>query len=92
MFVMRKKSDEWPKEIKSGSVTVKIYRTVNRGRAMFTLAYHDGGGRKLRQFADLVEARREAKDTADTLNAGRGAALELSGADRDAYLSRLTCL
>jgi integrase len=89
MFVMHKKADEWPKEIKSGSVTVKIYRTVNRGRAMFTLAYHDGGGRKLRQFADLTEARREAKETADTLNAGRGAALELSGADRDAYLAAL---
>jgi integrase len=89
MFVMHKKANKWPKEIKAGSVIVKIYRTVNRGRAMFTLAYHDGGGRKLRQFADLADARREAKDTAVTLNAGRGAALELSGADRDAYLAAL---
>ena len=87
MFVMQKKADKWPMEVKAGSVTVKIYRTVNRGRAMFTLAYHEAGGRKLRQFADLADARREAKETAATLNAGRGAALELSGADRDAYLA-----
>ncbi len=84
---MQKKADKWPMQVKAGSVTVKIYRTVNRGRAMFTLAYHESGGRKLRQFADLADARREAKETAATLNAGRGAALELSGADRDAYLA-----
>jgi integrase len=83
------KSKKKPLEIKAGSVTVKIYRTVNRGRAMFTLAYHDAGGRKLRQFADLAEAKREARTIADTLSAGRGAALELSGADRDSYLSAM---
>jgi integrase len=86
---MHKKSDKGPIEVKAGSVTVKIYRTVNRGRPMFTASYHDAGGRKLRQFADLAAARKEAKEIATTLSAGRGAALELSGADRDTYLAAM---
>jgi integrase len=86
MFVMHKKADKWPVAVKVGSVTVKIYRTVNRGRPMFTASYHEAGGRKLRQFAELPDARREAKIIAERLNAGQGAALELTGKDRDAFL------
>jgi hypothetical protein len=55
MFVMQQAADKWPLAIKAGSVTVKIYKTVNRGRPMFTASYHEAGGRKLRQFAELVE-------------------------------------
>jgi integrase len=83
---MHKTADKWPLTIKAGSVTVKIYRTVNRGRPMFTVAFHEGGSRKLRQFAELVDARTEAKIIAERLNAGQGAALELTGKDREAYL------
>ena len=83
---MRKASKKWPIAIKAGSVTVKIYRTVNRGRPMFTASYHEAGGRRLRQFADLADARREAKVIAEQLSAGQGAALELTGKDRDVYL------
>jgi len=83
---MRKASKKWPIAIKAGSVTVKIYRTVNRGRPMFTASYHEAGGRRLRQFADLADARREAKIIAGQLSAGQGAALELTGKDRDIYL------
>jgi integrase len=83
---MQQAADKWPLAIKAGSVTVKIYKTVNRGRPMFTASYHEAGGRKLRQFAELVEARKEAKLIAERLNAGQGAALELTGADRDSYV------
>ena len=79
------KKESFPLEVKAGSVRVKIYDVSTPQRQRFTLAYHDAGGRKLRQFADLAEAKREARTVADTLNAGRGAALELSGTDRDAY-------
>ncbi len=48
--------------------------------------------RKRLTRVDLAEARAEAKNVADTLNAGRGAALELSGADRDTYLFALSQL
>jgi integrase len=53
---------------------------------MFTASYHEAGGRRLRQFADLADARREAKIIAGQLSAGQGAALELTGKDRDIYL------
>ena len=73
-------------EIKAGSSRVKIYRVVEPHRERHTLAYHEGAQRKLRQFADEGEARREAKLVAERLNAGQGAALELTGKDRDAFL------
>jgi len=85
-FVTMKK-ESFPLEVKAGSVCVKIYNVSTPKRQRWTLAYHDAGGRKLRQFADLADARREAKTVAETLNAGRGAALELSGVDRDAYVA-----
>ena len=80
---------KFPLEVKAGAVRVKIYNASTPERERYTLAYYDGPERKIRQFADFAEARREAKDTADKLNAGRGAALELSGADRDTYLSAM---
>jgi integrase len=76
----------FPLEIKKGSSRVKIYRTVDRGRDRFTVSYHEGTRRTLKQFADLVEAKREAGIIAEKLNAGQGSALELTGKDRDAYL------
>jgi integrase len=80
---------KFPLEVKSGAVRVKIYNASTPERERYTLAYYDGPERKIRQFTDFAEAHREAKDTADKLNAGRGAALELSGADRDTYLSAM---
>ncbi len=83
---MQKNADKWPILIKSGSVTVRVYQTVNRGRPLFTVSYHEAGGRRLRQFAELSKARREAKIIADQLSAGEGRALELTGKDRDSYV------
>lgn len=80
------KKPTYPMEIKAGSSRVKIYRVVEPHRERYTLAYHEGAQRKLRQFADEGEARREAKLVAERLNAGQGAALELTGKDRDAFL------
>jgi len=80
------KKPKYPMEVKAGSSRVKIYRVVESHRKRFTLAYHEGARRKLRQFADEGEARREAKIIAERLNAGQGDALELTGKDRDVYL------
>ena len=84
-----KASLTFPLEIKKGSTRVKIYRTVDRGRDRFTLGYHEGARRVLRQFADFAEAKKEAGIVAEKLNAGQGSALELTGKDRDAYLYAL---
>jgi hypothetical protein len=86
------KKPKFPLEVKAGAVRVKIYNVSTPARERYTLAYHDGPERKLKQFSDFATARREAKTVAETLNAGRGAALELSGADRDTYLAALRAL
>ena len=64
---------------------VKIYRTTDRSYERFTVAYHEGTHRRLKQFADEAEARREAKLVAERLNAGHGEILSLSGKDRDSF-------
>ena len=81
-----KTPEEWPLVVKHGSSAAKIYRTPENGRDRFTVEWYEGPLRKRLTRSDLAEARREAKSVAETLNAGRGAALELSGADRDQYL------
>ena len=62
---------------------------MDRGRDRFTVSYHEGTRRTLKQFADLDDARKEAGIVAAKLNAGQGSALELTGKDRDAYLHAL---
>jgi integrase len=80
-----KTPEEWPIVIKRGSATAKIFRTPENGRDRFTVEWYEGPVRKRLTRVDLAEASAEAKNVADTLNAGRGAALELTGVDRDSY-------
>jgi hypothetical protein len=48
-------------EISNGSQTVKLYQSVNRGKAMYQLAYYMGSRRVQKNFADKAEAKRVAK-------------------------------
>src|ERR1700679_3774566 len=48
-------------EISNGQQTVKLYCSVNRGKAMYQLAYYMGGKRVQKNFADKAEAKRVAK-------------------------------
>jgi integrase len=48
-------------EISNGKQTVKLYSSVNRGKAMYQLAYYFGGQRVQRNFADKAEAKRVAR-------------------------------
>lgn len=48
-------------EISNGRQTVKLYHSVNRGKAMYQLAYYAGGRRVQKNFADKSEAKRVAK-------------------------------
>jgi integrase len=49
------------KEISNGRQTVKLYRSVNRGKTMYQLAYYASGQRVQKNFADKSKARRVAK-------------------------------
>jgi integrase len=48
-------------EISNGRQTVKLYSSVNRGKAMYQLAYYAGGRRVQKNFADKSEAKRVAR-------------------------------
>ncbi len=55
-------------EISNGRQTVKLYRSVNRGRPMYQLAYYAGGRRVQKNFADKAEAKRVAKQILGNLS------------------------
>lgn len=46
--------------ITNGKQTVKLYQSVNRGKAMYQLAYYAGGQRVRKNFADKAQAKRVA--------------------------------
>src|ERR1700722_11347938 len=48
-------------EISNGKQTVKLYRSVNRGKEMYQLAFYQAGRRVQKNFADKSEAKRVAK-------------------------------
>jgi integrase len=47
-------------EISNGKQTVKLYRSVNRGKAMYQLAFYTAGRRVQKNFKDKSEAKRVA--------------------------------
>jgi integrase len=75
-----------PVKVKSGSSIVTISNTPKHGQDHYTVIWHEAGLRKRIMRTDWREAKTEAKTVADRLNSGRGAALELTGKDRDIYL------
>src|SRR5471030_572044 len=48
-------------EFSNGKQTVKLYRSVNRGKEMFQLAFYQAGRRVQKNFADKADAKRVAK-------------------------------
>ena len=48
-------------EFSNGKQTVKLYRSVNRGKAMYQLAFYAAGRRVQKNFKDKSEAKRVAK-------------------------------
>jgi len=72
--------------IKHGSVSIKINSSTNRGRPLYFFNFYEGGRRHQRNFASEEEARTEADTIARRLSGGHGAAIALTGRDRDAYL------
>ncbi len=78
--------------IKHGSVTIKVNESVNRGRPLFFFNFYEGGRRHQRNFADKEAAHAEADTIARRLAGGHGAAIALTGRDRDAYLHAVRVL
>ena len=81
---------EWPKSVKRGSVTVKIYRVnhpSNRNGFAYTVTYSGPQGRKQKKFADETAALEEARVIADRLKAGHIEGTELRKGERDEYVA-----
>ena len=80
------KQEEFPIEVKVGSVCLKIYRNVEPTRTRYTIAYNDGAIRKTKHFTDLDKAKKFTRETATRLQAGLGGELTLTGKVRDDYM------
>jgi hypothetical protein len=80
------KAEQFPLAIKAGSSSVKIYREKRSdGSLYYKLSYHLGGKRHRPSFADLDEAKNEARAKAAQLARGDVDAMQLNGKDRLAY-------
>lgn len=86
------RSGRKPIAVKVGNVRVRIYRTQSRGYPIFQVADYSGGARKLITFGCEEEARRKASEIATKLANREGAVLNLTNADRAAYLRSLELL
>ncbi len=77
---------EWPREIKDGSVVVKVYRNKHHGTAsgwIFVVAWTTAEGRQREKFADEGEAIGAARVKAAQLKSGRVEGASMSTGDRD---------
>ncbi len=83
---MKKGSETYPRQVRVGSVVVKVYRLRHRQAAeghVYAVAWADSSGRKMRQFSDEAEAMDEARLKAAQIASGRVEVADLSRSDRD---------
>ena len=77
------KPQEFPIEVKRGSVTVRIRRVCPSQKYpehfLFVLDYHEDGKRQRPSFGTLKEARKAAEDSAERLARGDSKTLVLQG-------------
>jgi integrase len=77
---------QFPYVVEKGSVKVRIYHSVTRGKYHnYTLAYYQDGARKRPVFSDFKKAKQEALFVAKRLGSKDADVLELKSSDRAAY-------
>ncbi len=82
MSRQRKPSKGWPKEIRVGSVSVRVYQRVRaNGTPGFELADYSTGTRRLRSFPTAEAALAEAQRIGRLMASGDAHAARLSGKD-----------
>src|SRR5438105_1910842 len=70
---------KFPVQIKRGNVTLKIYRTSNKGYDEFKLVYYGAdGNRKFKTFAEYQDAKSEAEKVNASFSTGNADTLVLS--------------
>ena len=83
---------KFPKVIKRGHTTVKIYLTPVKGYPQYTVVHYFGGQRQRRMFSNLELAITEAETIATKLSAGELNVLELRNEDRLSYARAIEAL
>jgi integrase len=83
---------KFPKVIKRGHTTVKIYLTPVKGYPQYTVVHYFGGQRQRRMFSNLELALTEAETIATKLSAGELDVLQLRNEDRLAYTRAVEAL
>lgn len=89
------KAPVFPILVRHGSVAVRIYRhkrpaeRSRDARVFYIVAWHVGGLRKLKQFADLPSAQAEARLKAEALASGRSEAAVSMAMDDVALLAEI---
>lgn len=81
---MKKSEPKFPILVKTGSITVKIYRGETRGYPLFTVSWYEGRARMRKTFAELPEARGEAERISLRLEKGHRTAVNISNPDAEA--------
>ncbi|MCI0536745.1 MAG: hypothetical protein L0Z50_16125 [Verrucomicrobiales bacterium] len=85
--------DSFPVEVKRGNVTVKIYRTDNKGYEEFKLVYYGADGkRKFKAFANYADAKSEADKVNASFSTGNAETLVLSSKEAAIYRRTLDIL
>jgi integrase len=82
----KSRAGKWPREIREGNVTVKIYRNAevtNASGIAYVLAWKTPTGRKRQKFSSEAEAEAEARIKVAQLNAGRIEGADMTRGDRD---------
>ena len=77
---------EWPKTVRSGSVTVKIYQHNRGDYRQHIVTYYLGKQRVRKVVTDFASAKKEAERVANRLSHGETQALKLTSEDSAAYL------
>jgi integrase len=83
---------KFPKLVRVGHTTVKIYRSQCRGNDLYTVVHYLGKKRVRQNFADLGLATTSAETVANKLSEGEVKVLELKSEDRLAYVRAMEAL
>ena len=81
---MGDKKSGFPIRIKSGSATVRIYDRSD-AYPYYRVAHYVGAKRRMKPFAHLADAQRQARQIADQIRAGEGNLGVMSSTDRLIY-------
>ncbi len=85
---------EWPHRVKSGNVTIPIYRSqTSRGYVEYKAVWTDAERkRRFKTFADFSEAKKYAESVNAAIGSGEINAITLTNDDRLVYLRARTAL